>query len=52
LRDDWIVVCGQKRERVFAPGDPRIHPTFKDFLRKRWLAGSSPAMTVEAKARL
>jgi hypothetical protein len=43
---------GQKRvedarERAY---DPRIHLLRKDFSEDRWIAGSSPAMTIHALA--
>jgi hypothetical protein len=47
MRQEW------RRERdradittVVMPGlDPGIHPFVKEIFRRRWIAGSSPAMT-------
>src|SRR5262249_61028770 len=32
--------------------DPRVHPLRKKFLQRRWIAGSSPAMTTVIVARV
>src|SRR5882672_9101504 len=36
---------GKSAKRVFALDDPGIHQSSQDYFRRRWIAGSSPAMT-------
>jgi len=40
-----LVMPGKSAKRVFALDDPGIHQSSQEHFRRRWIAGSSPAMT-------
>ena len=51
---DWRAGCGKSARPVRREGEPKpisspypYHPLRMMFMRRRWIAGSSPAMTTE-----